>query len=148
MVYAEKKLPLRQIHQQGNEIVPAALNLEMVAFAQAIYAQVHFRPAGHANGDFLAQEEVWETAEGLRTINGVVVGDRNDEHALLFQPVIDLNWFIVGLPANQVESGGSKHPGCDGVDMEIAAHGPIVDFQYEQAVKRRRNLGECAHGTY
>jgi hypothetical protein len=77
-----------------------------------------------------------------------MVRDRNDGHAFLFQAFIDFSWFVVGLPAKEIQTGSGKHPRCDGVDMEVAAHGTIVGIQYEQAVKRLRNLGKCAHGTH
>ena len=74
VVRAEEQFPLREVHQQGDEIGSATLNFHVVALGQPINAQVHLRAAGHSNGDLFAQEEVRVLAESLGALNGVVVG--------------------------------------------------------------------------
>ena len=86
--------------------------------------------------------------QALRPVDGVMVCDGNQGHAHPFQPVIDFRGFVVGLPANAVQTGNGEHSGCLGVHMKIAAHGAIVGQRYEQPVKRWQILRKCAHGTH
>ena len=148
MVRAEEQFPFREVHQQGDEVGSAALDFHVVALGQAINAQVHLRAAGHSNGDLFAQEEVRVPAENFCSLNGVMVGQRNDGHPQAFQSVIDFPGVAVRLPANPVQNRRGEHSGGDRVNMEVASHDSIFGYRYEQSMKKSRNLYECVHGTY
>jgi len=34
------------------------------------------------------------------------------------------------------------------MDVKVASHTEIIALGYEQSMKRRRNVGKCAHATY
>jgi len=85
----EEKFALGEVHQSAHESFLAPLNLYVVAFSDAIDAQCASRALGHPNGDLLAQEEVRVVPQGLRAVDGVVVGCRDRTCSCRFQPVID-----------------------------------------------------------
>src|SRR5262249_20837522 len=136
VVDAEEDLALGQIHEQGDEIIAAALNLNVVAFADAVNTDMQLGTAGHPDGYFFAEEEVGVTPEGLGDFNRVMVGDGNDGHAQAFQPGVHLERVIVGLPGKPGEARSAEHSGGDGVNVKVAAHGDILRCGYEQSVKQ------------
>ena len=81
VIHAEEKFAFGEVHDQRNEIIAAALNLEVIFLADPIDAQVRLRSARHLNGCLLAEKEVRVLAEGFRRINGVVIGQGHDGHA-------------------------------------------------------------------
>ena len=47
-----------EIDEQTNEVVAATLNLDVLALGNVVDADVHGGTAGHAAGDFFADEEI------------------------------------------------------------------------------------------
>src|SRR6266481_8863182 len=70
VIGAEEKLTLGEVHQQRDEIASAALNLDVVAFGDAINTYVHLSPTGHPNGDFFIRKK----ARGRRKPPAAPVG--------------------------------------------------------------------------
>jgi hypothetical protein len=126
VVDAKKQLPLREIHQQRDEVAGAALNLQVVALAEIVDAQMSFGSAGHSHGDFFAQEEVRQRPQCLGTFNRVVVRDGDGRHASPFQKVVNFKRLVVALLAQVLEAGKVEHSGSFRVNMEVAAHERIV----------------------
>src|SRR5579862_4342255 len=54
MIHTEEELLLRQVHHQRNKVFTTALNLNMVAFSDAVDAEMHLGAAWHLHGGFLA----------------------------------------------------------------------------------------------
>src|SRR5271154_835533 len=102
MIYAEEKFALREVHHQGDKVVAAALNFDVVAFCNPVNTEVHLGSTGHANGDFLAQKEVRMPTESFGGVDGVMVGHGDDGHALLLKAAIDFRRIVVRLPADSV----------------------------------------------
>src|SRR6476660_4105921 len=100
MIYAEEKLSLCQIHQKSDEIFAAPLDFRVVAFGNAVNAQVHFGSTGHSGGHFLAKEEVRKAAKGLKGVDGIVVGHGDDGHPPSLKPVVYFEGIVVGFPAH------------------------------------------------
>jgi len=98
------------VGKQALDIVAAALQFDMVVFRNAINAGVHFRAARHRAGDFFAEEEIGITPQILYGINGIVVGNRDEIHAALFQACVQRARLVVRLHTNPGEHRYSAHP--------------------------------------
>src|SRR5262249_48930759 len=81
MVDAEEDLALGQIHQQGNKVLTAALNLDMIPGGDGVGTDVQLGSAGHRHGYFLAHEEVGVAAEMFGYFNRIMVCDCDHGHA-------------------------------------------------------------------
>jgi 6-phosphogluconolactonase/glucosamine-6-phosphate isomerase/deaminase len=95
----------------------------MILFRNVVDTQVHFSAAGHAYGDFFAEEEVRMLAEDFRGIDRIVVGCCDDGHAALLRASIDFSGVVVRLLAEMVEKGRVAPARCGGMNMKVAAHG-------------------------
>ncbi len=74
MVNAEEELPLRQIHDERQNVVFPALELLVLALMEVVNSDVDFRTAGHPARQLLAQEKVGMAAKGLGTLDAIVIG--------------------------------------------------------------------------
>ena len=85
--------------------------------------------------------------EGLGGVNGVVVGEGHDGHPALLAAEVDLGGIVVGFPADEADTGSVAHPRGNRMNVKVAAHDSFVNSGYEQAMKKRRNVDKCVHGT-
>src|SRR6266404_6408262 len=119
----------------------------MIAFVDAVNAQMYLSAAGHLYGHCFAKKEIGISTQDLHRINRVVIGYGYNGHAKLLEPLIHFRRVVVGLSTETVQAGDVEHSGSHRVNVEVASHGFILSRRYEQSVKRRRILRECAHGT-
>src|ERR1700756_3368579 len=108
---------------------------------------MRFGAAGQAYCNFLAKEEVRARPQGLGTFDGVMICNGNSSHAPLLEEFVHFKRLVVALLTQVLEPWSVEHSRSCRVEMEIAAHGVIVGFEYEQPVKREQNLRKCALGT-
>jgi hypothetical protein len=100
VIDAEKQAPLGQVCQEADEVVAPALDFNVLAFGEIENTDVHCGAARHPAGDLFTEEEIRAGTERLGGIDGIMVGDRNQIHALVFQDAIDLPRIVVGFAAN------------------------------------------------
>ena len=139
---------LREVHEERKKIGAAALDFDMVAFGDAVSAEVEFRTAGHSAGDFFAEEEVGAATKDFDGVNGVVVSDGNDRHAETLCTVVYVPGFVIRLIAKVADEGSCDPAGCFGMDVKVASHGKSMEGRYEQSMKRWKNVHECIVATY
>ena len=77
-----------------------------------------------------------------------MVGYGDCGHAEALAAGIDGFGVVVRLMAEVADEGRIHHPRSFCVDVKVASHAEIMADGYEQSVKRLRNVGKCAHGTY
>jgi hypothetical protein len=66
----------------------------------------------------------------------------------VLEEVVHFKGLVVALLTQVLEPWSVEHSRSLRVKMEVAAHGVIVGFEYEQPVKRWRILRKCPLGTY
>ena len=103
MIGAEEQVLPVEIYDEAFEIVPAPLDFDVLPFVDIIDANVHFAAAGHRAGHFLAEKKIGIPAQRLRCVYGIVIGDRNQVHALALQGLINGLGIVVALATNPVE---------------------------------------------
>ncbi len=90
---------LQRIRQQAFDVVAAPLQFDMVVLADPVDAGVHLCAAGHRAGDFFAQKEIGIAPQLLNCVDRIVIRDRDEVHAALFQPCIQRVGLVIRLQA-------------------------------------------------
>ena len=127
MIYGDEEPIFDRIGEQALDVVAAPLQFDMVVFRDSIYAGVHFGTARHGAGDFFAQEEVGIAPQIFNGVDGIVICNRDEVHAALFQPFVQRVRLVVRLQTNAGEHGYRTHPRVNRVNVEIAPHAPVVN---------------------
>ncbi len=126
VVDSEEDSALGEIHEEGDEVVAAALDLGVVTGADEIHAEVDERATWQTASDLLAGEEIGEMAELRGGANGIMVGDGYEVHADGFEAAINVGGRRVTFAAETAEEGHIAHARVGRVDMEVALHTPFI----------------------
>jgi hypothetical protein len=81
VVHAEHKTLGQQVAQKAFPVIPAPLQLHVITLVDIVDTDVNLGAAGHATGDFLAQEEVRVTAQAFTSFDRVMVCHGDEVHA-------------------------------------------------------------------
>jgi hypothetical protein len=106
------------------------------------------RAAGQLHGHFFTEKKVGMLAEDFPAFDGVVVRKGYDGHAPPLTVVIHSRGLVVRLLAESGKTRSVAHARSGGMEMKVAAHGPMLDRGYEQSMKSAKNEHERWHGTY
>ena|SRR5487761_1197012 len=109
VMQAEEKLLLLQIGYERQEVIAAALNFSVLALVYVIYPSVNGGAARQAAGHFLAREKVGVAAEGLSSVDRVVVRNRDQVHAPALEAPIDVLRPAVAFPAKAAKGRRQTH---------------------------------------
>ena len=110
MIDAEEELPLAEVHQQGDEVIPALLKLDVLALMEVVHPDMDFRTAGHPARQFLAQEEIRVPPQPLGPLDRVVVGKGEQVHAALVKLRVNLVGIAITFAAELANKGGGAGP--------------------------------------
>ena len=127
MIYGNEQLIFDRIRQQALDVMAAPLQFDMVVFPDSIDSGVHFSTARHSACDFFTQEEVRIVPQFFNGVYGIVVCNRHEVHAALFQLCVQRERFVVGLQTNAGEHGYRAHARVNRVNVEVAPHAPVVN---------------------
>jgi hypothetical protein len=123
MIDAEEDSPLRQVHQQRDQIVAALQELRVLALMEIVNSDVDLRTAGHPARQFLAQEKAGAPPESFRALDFIVIRQGVEAHAAALKKFIHRFRIAVTLAANtSKESGAGAGTGKVRVDMHVALH--------------------------
>lgn len=122
MVDAEEEPSLGEVHQQSHQVVAALLELDVLPLGQVVDSDVCFRPARHPAGDLFAHEEILAPAQNFRSIDGIVVRQREEVHPAAVEQCVHFHGIVKTFAAKSADEWGSAWPREVGVNMHIALH--------------------------
>jgi hypothetical protein len=94
----------------------------MLALVEIVNADMDFRAAGHAAGQFLAQEESGMLPKFFCAFDRVVVCQREQIHVPALESCVHLLGIAITLSAKLTDKGGRTGSRKVRVDMHIALH--------------------------
>ena len=101
VIHRNEQAAFDRIREQALDVRAAALQFDMVVFADSINAGVHFGAARHGAGDFFAEEEIGIAAQFFHRVDRIVIGNGDEVHAALFQPFVQRVRLVVRLHAER-----------------------------------------------
>ena len=94
----------------------------MLALMEVIDSDMDLRATGHPASQLLAEEKIGMAAQVFRTLDAIVIGEREKIHAPVAQAIVNLQRIAITLPTESGHNRSGARSGKIRVDMHIALH--------------------------
>ena len=122
VIDAEEQPAFGEIHQQRHQIIAPLLQLDVLALADVVHADVNFGAAGHAAGKLFTQEKIRMAPQFFRAFDGIVVRQREQTHPAALEQFIYFFGIAITFAAKISDKGGRTGTGEVRVNMQVASH--------------------------
>src|SRR5215472_8169047 len=122
VIDTEENPALTQVHEQGDKVAAALLELDVLALMDVVNADVDLRTAGHPARQLFAEEEAGVAAQFFGAFDPVVVGQGEQTHSPPVQAGVNFLGVAIAFAAEFGDEGSGAGPRVIRVHVHIAFH--------------------------